>query len=145
MSEDQPARQDALGRHIPEEGELRVWLDDDLEVRVAPEGWIHVTTAPECIELLDTGRVIELSLDHDLGDDRQFGRGIDVPNWLGQQQEIHDRLLWPRDGVTIHSANPYGRDAMARAIRSDAGRRQRVIESRTPGGKPRFTFEPLDN
>ena len=32
---------------------LRVWLDDDLVDRRAPEGWIHVTTAWEAIELLN--------------------------------------------------------------------------------------------
>src|SRR5829696_3463438 len=79
---------------------LRVWLDDDLVDRAAPEGWIHVQTAWAAIELLDTGRVIELSLDHDLGDDEAFGRGVDVVDWLGEQQEIHGRLLWPRDGIT---------------------------------------------
>lgn len=135
---------DALGRPIPEEGDLRVWLDDDIKYREAPEGWVHVLTAPDAIELLDTGRVTELSLDHDLSDDELYGRGIDVVNWLGEAQEVHERLLWPRDGITIHSANPYGREAMARAIKADAGRRQRVIESRTPGGKLRFAFEPIE-
>lgn len=135
------AERDALGREIPVEGGLRVWLDDDLIDREAPEGWVHVTTSQAAIELLDTGRVIELSLDHDLSDDELYGRGIDVCNWLGEQQGVFDRRLWPREGITLHTANPYGRDAMARAIKADAGRRMRVTESRTPGGKPRFTFE----
>lgn len=134
-------------RQIPKEMsiEVRVWLDDDLVDRAAPAGWKHVTTAWEAIRLLETGNVVELSLDHDLGDDEQFGRGIDVVNFLGEAQEIDDRPLWPRDGITIHSANPSGRDSMARAIRADAGRRFRVIESRTPGGKPRFIFEPRED
>ena len=101
--------------------EIRLWLDDDLIDRAAPEGWVHVTTAPEAIRLLDTRRVVELSLDHDLGDDDRFGRGIDVVDWLAEQQEVHDRPLWPRDGITIHSANAYGRDAMVRAIENYAG------------------------
>ena len=57
---------DALGRVIPDEGELRVWLDDDLVDRAAPEGWIHLISAREVAFLLLTGRVVELSLDHDL-------------------------------------------------------------------------------
>ncbi len=121
--------------------EIRVWLDDDLVDRAAPDGWVHVTTAWEAIELLDRGGVVELSLDHDLSDDKEFGRGIDVVNWLGEQQEINDRPLWPRDGISIHSANPSGRESMAKAIKADAGRRFDVSESR-PGGQPRFTFEP---
>ncbi len=94
--------------------DLRVWLDDDLEDRAAPEGWIHVATAWDAIELLKTGRVVELSLDHDLGDDEAHGRGTDVVDFIAEQQEVHRRVLWPRDGITIHSGNPYGRDAMRR-------------------------------
>src|SRR5438874_494847 len=55
--------QDALGRPIPDEGELKVWLDDDVEDRAAPEGWTHLVTAREVCFLLLTGRVVELSLD----------------------------------------------------------------------------------
>lgn len=127
---------------IEAEDSLRVWLDDDLVDRAAPDGWIHVTTAWEAIRLLDSGKVIELSLDHDLSDDEQFGRGIDVVNWLAEQQEVYDRPLWPRDGITLHTANPPGREAMARAIRTDAGRRFLVVESHTPGNKPVFKVEP---
>ena len=47
------------------------------------------------------------------------------------------------DGITLHTANAYGRDMMAKAIRADAGRRLRVVESRTPGNKPVFRFEDL--
>jgi hypothetical protein len=117
---------------------IRVWLDDDLVDRKAPQGWVQVTTAADAIALLDTGRVVALSLDHDLGDDERFGRGIDVVNWLGEQQEVHDRPLWPEEGIKLHTANPYGREAMARAIRADAGRRFRVAEYRTPYNQPIF-------
>jgi hypothetical protein len=127
------------------DGPIRVWLDDDLVDRAAPEGWIQVTTASEAIAWLDTGNVIALSLDHDLGDDEKFGRGIDVVNWLGEQQEIHDRPLWPKEGITLHTANPYGRDAMGRAIKADAGRRFRVIEGRTPGGHPIYKVGIQEN
>jgi hypothetical protein len=122
--------------------ELRVWLDDDLVDRAAPEGWIHVTTAWNAIQLLDTGRVVELSLDYDLGDDERFGRGIDVVDWLAEQQETRGRSLWPRDGITIHSGNPVGRDAMARGIARYAGKRLRVRRSLTGSGKVRLTFSP---
>jgi hypothetical protein len=43
---------------------MRVWLDD---VRDAPDGWVHVQTPEEAIELLRSGKVKEISLDHDLG------------------------------------------------------------------------------
>ncbi len=55
-------------------GELRVWLDDDLVDRAAPPGWAQVVTAGEAIAMLDSGRVVELSLDHDLGDDELYGQ-----------------------------------------------------------------------
>ena len=120
--------------------EVRLWLDDHLVDRGAPKGWVHVTTAWEAIELLDRRRVVELSLDHDLGDDEHFGRGVDVVDWLAEQQEVHGRVLWPRDGITIHSANPSGRDAMVRAIEHYASRTVDVHRSLTPSGKPRLTF-----
>lgn len=69
------ALRDAQGNPIPLEGELRLWLDDDLVDRRAPEGWAHLRTAREvCLALL-TGRVVEMSLDSDLNGDQEFGRG----------------------------------------------------------------------
>lgn len=65
--------------------EIRLWLDDDLVDRAAPEGWVHVTTAWQAIEALETGRVVELSLDHDLGDDERYGRGTDVVDFIAEQ------------------------------------------------------------
>jgi hypothetical protein len=123
--------------------DLRVWLDDDLEDCAAPKGWIHVTTAWDAIGLLKTERVVELSLDHDLGDDEANGRGVDVVGFIAEQQEVHGRVLWPRDGITIHSGNPYGRDSMRRTIRRYAPRYRRVSESLSRGGKPVFRFEAL--
>jgi len=53
---------------------VRVFLDDERE---PPDGWRFVRWPGEAIELLETGRVVELSLDHDLGDDAR-GTGYDV-------------------------------------------------------------------
>jgi hypothetical protein len=104
---------------------------------------MHATTVEEVVSLLDTGRVVELSLDHDLGDDERFGRGIDVVIWLAEQQEVNNRLLWPRDGIRIHSANAPGRDAMVQSITRYASKRMRVQRSLV-GGKPRLTFSNRD-
>ena len=57
---------------------------------------MHVATAHEAIELLDGGNVVELSLDHDLGGDEEFGKGIDVVHWLCAQQEEQERILLAR-------------------------------------------------
>lgn len=119
---------------------IRLWLDDDLVDRAAPDGWTHVTTAHAAIDLLDHGDVIELSLDHDLGDDEGYGRGIDVVDYLAEQQEVHGRLLWPRDGIRLHTANPEGRDQMARSILRYAIEHLDVRETLTPGGHRQFTF-----
>ena len=121
-------------------GELRVWLDDLLEDRPAPDGWIHVTTAGAAIALLETGRVVELSLDHDLGDDDLAGKGIHVVDHIAERQMIADRDLWPRDGITLHSANPAGVRQMARAIERYAGALHQVRRTITSSGKPRFEF-----
>jgi hypothetical protein len=123
-------------------GELRVWLDDLLDDRAAPPGWVHVTTAPAAIALIDRGDVVELSLDHDLGDDDVAGKGVHVVDHIAEQQVVEGRDLWPRDGITIHSANAAGRDQMARAIERYAGELYDVRRTTTATGKPRFTFEP---
>src|SRR4051812_47181157 len=121
---------------------VRVWLDDDVVDRRAPAGCVHVLTASDAIRLLDGGRVVELSLDYDLGDYLACGRGIDVITFMIEQYMLHGRDLWPRDGITLHTANPVGRDAMARAIRADTARaRLRVVESLSPGAKPVFRFD----
>ena len=52
------ALNDALGKPIPFEGDLRVWLDDDLEDRRAPTGWIQLRTAREACLLLLHGRLV---------------------------------------------------------------------------------------
>lgn len=90
----------------------RVWLDDE---RPAPEGWAHVETARDAIALLERGGVVELSLDHDLGDDAALGTGYDVASWLERAafEGRVARLRW-----SIHSANPVGRARMERALQN---------------------------
>jgi len=120
--------------------ELRVWLDDDRERRPAPQGWIHVTTATEAIALLASGRVVELSLDHDLGDREKRGSVADVLDYLARQQEFCGRDLWPRDGITLRTRNRRAQDAIARKIRRHASKVSRVEQRRTADGQTRFAF-----
>lgn len=89
---------------------MKVYLDDE---RIAPEGWVQVRWPDEAIELLQTGKVSHLSLDHDLGDD-QRGTGYDVLLWI--EQEVVLRQFTPPAKIEVHSANPPARKRMQAAI-----------------------------
>ena len=90
---------------------FRVWLDDE---RPVPEGFTHwVKTAEEAIELLKTGRVKHISLDHDLGDEEIVGTGYHVACWI--EENAHEGSL-ARFTWNVHSANPTGRDKMKSAL-----------------------------
>jgi hypothetical protein len=63
---------------------VKVWLDDHRSPYPDPDEWVWVRTPAEAIELLETGDVSELSLDHDLGlidGDREL-TGYDVVTWM---------------------------------------------------------------
>ena len=72
----------ALALGVSDCGPIRLWLDDDLVDRAPTAGWVQVTTAWEANALLGSGRVVELSLGHDLGDDEKDGTGMSVVRWL---------------------------------------------------------------
>jgi len=113
------AIKDFLGRPIPPEGELRVWLDDDPVDREAPEGWVHVRSAREACFLLLSGRVVELSLDNDLNNDEnenEFGSGFQVLDFLEEQHFVCGNPLWPRDGMAFHTANASAEQRMIRSV-----------------------------
>ncbi len=137
------AIKDFLGRPIPPQGELRIWLDDDPVDREAPAGWTHVRSVREACFALLTGRVVELSLDNDLNNsgpnDNEFGTGHQVIDFLEEQQAIAGDAPWPRDGIVLHTANPEGRDRMVRCFESLERNSQLTVRSeKTPGGKARF-------
>ncbi len=92
--------------------EARVWLDD---VRPAPKGWTRAYTAAEAIALLEAGGVVEISLDHDLGDEATCGSGYQVAVWI--EEAVATRGFVP-PVIRIHSANVVGRARMAQAIAS---------------------------
>jgi Cyclic-phosphate processing Receiver domain len=95
---------------------MRVWLDD---LREAPDGWVHVKTPEEAIELLRSGDVDEISLDHDLGlaTPEVERTGYDVLVWL---EEAVARGTWEHivPVIHVHSANPVGWRRMEQAIAS---------------------------
>jgi hypothetical protein len=97
-------------------GPVRLYLDD---VREAPGGWVRTHTPEETIGLLQTGEVTHLSLDHDLGLDTEESErtGYSVLTWPEEEVAL-GRWRFPLPAITIHSANPVGRERMLRAIGS---------------------------
>jgi hypothetical protein len=95
---------------------VKVWLDDERE---APDGWARVKTPEEAIDLLRSGEVEEISLDHDLGlaTSQSEQTGYQVLTWL---EEAVAAGAWkhPMPMIRIHSANPVGRRRMEQAIAS---------------------------
>jgi hypothetical protein len=88
-----------------------LWVDDDLEDRPTPPGWLRACSVNEAIAILAEGAVDYLSLDHDLGDyAHDGGDGIRVADWM----EAHN--IWPRRGLNVHSVNPVGMTDILRAV-----------------------------
>lgn len=100
---------------------MKLWHDD---VRPAPDGWSWARTNEQAMEHLRSGRVEEISLDHDLGlhhlteeqinadPELLFGRGqaeetgYDLVNWMVSTNHVPAV-------ITIHSWNPDGAKKMA--------------------------------
>lgn len=94
---------------------MRVYLDDK---RAAPEGWRLVTTAKEALDLLETGEVMEISLDHDLGDLQNVPEqtGYTVLNWIEAETALNPQFVPPV--IHIHTANPVARKRMEMAVQA---------------------------
>lgn len=97
---------------------MKVYLDDERET---PEGWVRCYWPDEVIELLYSGTVTEVSLDHDLGDDAR-GTGYDVLLWI---EEAVGGRGWCPPKLSVHSANTSARQKMEAAIRQIA----KLVES----------------
>lgn len=92
---------------------MKLYLDDE---RACPEGWTLAKTAEEAIFLLETEKVEEISLDHDLGDTDHD------PEWTGYTVLLHieSKVVWddtyhaPR--IKIHTANSGARPKMEAGV-----------------------------
>ena len=98
---------------------MKVFLDDE---RPTPDGWTHARWPEDAIELLKSGQVTHLSLDHDLGNDDR-GTGYEVLLWLERVVAV-DGFDPPE--LMVHSANTSARQKMELAIR----RIDQFVESR---------------
>jgi hypothetical protein len=93
-------------------GPLKLWLDDR---RPKPAEYnLVVTTSAEAIEMLRTNRVVEISLDHDLGPSGA-GTGYIVASWIERAAALGKlpRLRWH-----VHSQNVVGAQAIRDALES---------------------------
>lgn len=95
---------------------MKVYLDD---VRETPNGWHRTYTAEETIDVLKTGQVTHLSLDHDLTPAHYNGAldsqtGYAVCLWL--ENEVMENPDFKMPEVTLHTMNPVGRKHMERSL-----------------------------
>ena len=88
---------------------MKIYLDDE---RKTPGGWHHVYWPEEAIELLKRGKVTEISLDHDLGNDER-GTGYDVILWI-EEAVFTDGFVPPK--IIVHCANSSARKKMELGI-----------------------------
>lgn len=87
-----------------------LWLDD---VRPMPDHYTHwAKNASQAIKLLETGQVIECSLDHDLG---EVETGYDVAKWI--EERAWEGMLAPIH-CRVHSRNPVGAKNMKAALKN---------------------------
>jgi hypothetical protein len=95
---------------------MKVWLDDRRPPR-DPE-WVWVKTPEGAIELLETGQVIEISLDHDLGliEREPEATGYDVVVWM--ERQVATAGFVPPEVIKVHSSNSSAAPKMERGIAS---------------------------
>jgi hypothetical protein len=100
---------------------MKVYLDDVRDPKGEwLEDWVWVKTYTEAIELLKTGQVEEISLDHDLS----YGFMLDSPN---DGKTGYDVACWIKGAVMLgeipipkmycHSMNPVGRARIGAVIK----------------------------
>lgn len=79
---------------------MKIWLDDK---RTMPEGFdIHVVSAFEAIDMIKTGLVTKIGLDHDLSEETIYGNGHMVSDFI-EEQAYFGKI--PRIEWSIQSSN----------------------------------------
>jgi hypothetical protein len=90
---------------------IKVYLDD---TRPTPFGWVHARWPQEVIAHLTQGNVTEVSLDHDLGNDRR-GTGYDVLVWIEKAVAL-EKFVPPI--IRIHTRNLAAQHRMRAAVQA---------------------------
>lgn len=102
---------------------MKVFLDD---LRSTPPGWVRAYWPTEVFDLLEAGNVEELSLDHDLGDEKR-GTGYDVVLWI--EEAVAVRGFVPPKIISVHSANLSARGKMLAGIQAIERLAARTVNS----------------
>ncbi len=90
--------------------QIKLWVDDQ---RQPPAGFnAHARSYAEAMDYLESGKVSEISLDHDLGEEKT---GYDIAKWIEEKAFYGEitRILW-----SVHSANPVGATQMSQALKN---------------------------
>jgi len=114
---------------------MKLWHDD---IRIAPHGWVWATNNESAKAALETLKVTELSLDHDLGGrpgDHWLTRGTADETGYDLVQWMIDMGIFPQR-INIHSLSASGGGRMLRALQ--AAHR----ESNVPFMVTRVLYEP---
>jgi hypothetical protein len=90
---------------------MHVYMDDVRDgpmsgaygTQIPDQTWVVVRRIDYMKELLAAGLVHDASLDHNMGPGET---GYDLVKWMEATGN------WPKGKVTVHSANPVGRQAM---------------------------------
>ena len=87
---------------------MKIWLDD---LRIPPQNYVWCKSVNEAIKIISTNKkdIVELNLDHDLGDfAKDGGDGIKLIDWCIENS------FFPF--IILHTANPVGKKNMERTI-----------------------------
>lgn len=128
---------------------MKVFLDDqrnnemlqarlkELDIEVDTKDWHWCLWPEEVIDLLKTGKVEVLSLDHDLGDafcakgeNRSERTGMTVINWL--EEQVFTKGFAPPKEIHVHSMNPERRREMRYVARRIALKYRELQAEKTP-------------
>lgn len=106
----------------------KMWFDDD-DSRGCPSGWVRARDVFEAINLIISGEVVEMSLDHDIetpcfgyGESKSM-TGEDLVKWMANNLPPSK---WPAT-IRIHSHNEIGARNMEARLQDFAPRFVRVI------------------
>jgi len=94
---------------------MKVWHDD---IRLAPRGWLWATNNDSAKAALETLKVTDISLDHDLGGKPGMDQNV---KWVGEETG-YDLVDWMIEmaiypaRINIHSWSASGSERMFRAL-----------------------------